>query len=131
VALVVLVFQLTGSGFGVAGMVASEILPVLLLGPLLGLVVDRYPRRSLMIGADLARAALALLIALTGGPVIVAYAVAFGLSALTQVFNPAASATLPDVVEEGHLVTANAAPWTVAVVLQIVLAPIAGGLIAV
>jgi len=45
VALVVLIFQLTGSGLGVAGTVALEILPVLLLGPLAGLVVDRYPRR--------------------------------------------------------------------------------------
>lgn len=40
VALVVLVFNLTGSGLGVAGTVAFEVLPILLLGPLAGLVVD-------------------------------------------------------------------------------------------
>jgi hypothetical protein len=44
VALVVLVFDLTGSGLSVAGTVASEVLPILLLGPLFGLGVDRYPR---------------------------------------------------------------------------------------
>ena len=33
IALVVLVFQLTGQGLAVAGLVAAEIAPVLLLGP--------------------------------------------------------------------------------------------------
>jgi hypothetical protein len=53
VALVVLVFQLTGSGLGVAGTVAFEVVPVLMLGPMVGLIVDRYPRRTLLIIADL------------------------------------------------------------------------------
>lgn len=52
VALVVLVFDLTGSGLGVAGTVVFEVLPVLLLGPLAGLVVDRVPRRRVMVSAD-------------------------------------------------------------------------------
>ncbi len=130
VALVVLVFQLTGSGLGVAGTVAFEVLPILLLGPVLGVVVDRYPRRSLMVAADLARGVVALLLALVGDSVVLAYGVAFGLSALTQVFNPAASSIVPDVVAPDELVDANAALWTVAVVLQIVLAPAAGLLIA-
>jgi len=55
VALVVLVFELTGSGAGVAGAVMFEVLPVLLLGPVAGLAADRLPRRRLMIGADLLR----------------------------------------------------------------------------
>ena len=76
VALVVLVFKLTGSGLGVAGTVAAEVLPVLLLGPVTGLIVDRYPRRRLMIVADLARAALALVLATLGDSVAAAYAVA-------------------------------------------------------
>lgn len=129
VALVVLVFQLTGSGLGVAGTVAFEVLPVLLLGPVVGLIVDRYPRRTLMVAADVVRAGLALLLALVGDSAAVAYGVAFGLSAFTQVFNPAASSTLPDVVKPDELVDANSLLWTVAVLLQIVLAPLAGSLI--
>lgn len=131
VALVVLVFNLTGSGLSVAGTVAFEVLPVLLLGPVVGLVVDRYPRRSLLVLADLLRAALALVVALFGQSVAVAYAVAFGLSALTVLFNPAAASLLPEVVESDDLVDANAALWTSAVVAQIILAPLAGVLIAV
>src|SRR5258707_4916891 len=59
VALVVLVFRLTGSGLGVSGAVIAEILPVLLLAPVAGAVVDRLPRIRVMVAADLWRAALA------------------------------------------------------------------------
>src|SRR5688500_7296 len=76
VALVVLVFTLTGSGLGVAGTVAFEVVPILLLGPLAGLTVDRYPRRSVMVAADLGRAVLVLVLAGIGDSVAVAYAVA-------------------------------------------------------
>jgi hypothetical protein len=59
VALVVLVFRLTGSGLGVAGVVVAEIAPVLLLAPLAGVLVDRLPRVGVMVAADLWRMTLA------------------------------------------------------------------------
>src|SRR6266536_1419682 len=59
VALVVLVFRLTGSGLGVTGAVIAEILPVLLLAPVAGVVVDRLPRVRVMVAADLWRMGLA------------------------------------------------------------------------
>jgi len=131
VALVILVFRLTGSGLGVAATVAFEVLPVLLLGPALGLAVDRRPRRRLMVTADLGRAALAALLATAHGSLIVAYLVAFGLATWSQLFNPAASSLVPEVVDGDELVDANTALWTVAVAAQVVLAPLAGLLIAV
>ncbi|MDP8975735.1 MAG: MFS transporter [Actinomycetota bacterium] len=130
VALVILVFDLTGSGIGVAATVAFEVLPVLLLGPALGLLVDRRPRRRLMVAADLGRAALAALLAAAHGSVVLAYVVAFGLASWSQLFNPAASSLVPDVVEADELVDANTALWTVAVAAQVVLAPVAGLVIA-
>src|SRR5207245_2629726 len=60
IALVILVFQLTGQGIAVAGLVVSEILPVLVLGPIAGVVIDRFSRKSVLIGADLFRAGLAV-----------------------------------------------------------------------
>ncbi len=129
VALVVLVFELTGSGTGVAGTVAFEVLPVLAFGPIAGMLVDRRSRRSVMIAADLARALLVASLALLGGSVALAFAVAFGVSAATVAFNPAASSLLPEVVDTEDLVDANALLWTVAIIAQIVLAPTAGALI--
>ena len=40
VALGLLVLELTGSGLGAAGVVAAEIVPVLLLAPIAGVVID-------------------------------------------------------------------------------------------
>jgi len=130
VALVVLVFELTDSGIGVAGAVAFEVLPVLLFGPVAGLAADRLSRRKLMVGADLGRAILATVLVMSNGSVGIAFAVAFGLSAGTVVFNPAASSLVPEVVGDNEVVTANSALWTAAVVAQVVLAPTAGVLIA-
>jgi hypothetical protein len=60
IALVVLVFEMTGRGVSVAGLVAAEIMPVLLLGPVAGVVIDRVDRKWVLIGADLFRAILVL-----------------------------------------------------------------------
>lgn len=130
VALVVLVFELTGSGLGVAGAVMFEVLPVLLLGPVAGLAADRLPRRSLMIVAALFQAAVALVLVIQADSVPVAYSVSFGLSIGVVLFNPAAGSLLPEVVGQEDLVTANTAMWTTAVTSQIALAPLAGFVIA-
>lgn len=126
VALVVLVFDVTGTGIGVAGVAVFEVLPVLLLAPVAGLAADRLSRPRLMIGADLARAAFATALVFSTGSVALAYAVAFGLSAGAVIFNPAASSLLPEIVGDDDVVTANSALWSAAVIGQIALAPTAG-----
>lgn len=129
VALVVLVFELTGSGLSVATIVVFEVVPVIALGPIAGVLADRYPCRSVMIGADVLRAALVGTLALVHGEVAIAFAVAFGVSVGSVFFNPAASSLVPDVVGEDELVDANTALWTIAVAAQVILAPLAGVLI--
>lgn len=130
VAIVVLVFRLTGTGRGVAGAVMFEVLPVLLIGPVAGLAADKMPRLRLMVGADLVRAgaAASLVLATTSVPAV--FAVSFILSAAATVFNPAASSLVPDLVDDEDLITANSALWTVAVIAQIALAPVAGWVVA-
>src|SRR4051812_4545439 len=65
VALVIVVYQLTGSGLKVGVTVLFEIVPVLAFGFLAGALVDRLPRLQLMMAADLGRAAIALTLAFT------------------------------------------------------------------
>ncbi len=84
VAVVVLVFRLTGSGAGVSGAVIAEIVPVL-LAPVAGAVVDRLPRIRVMVAADLWRTALAAVLPLVDHHLAAVYAIAFGLSAGTGV----------------------------------------------
>ncbi|MBI2705643.1 MAG: MFS transporter [Actinobacteria bacterium] len=131
VAVVVVVYQLTGSGLQVAGTVAFEVAPVILFGVIAGAVVDRYDRRVVMVAADLSRAAVAVSLVLVHDQVAVIYLAAFLLSAASVFFNPAASSILPAVVAEDEILGANSALWSSAVISQIALAPLAGALVAI
>lgn len=130
VAVVILVYRLSGSGLSVAVTVIVEIIPFLGLGLFAGAVVDRLPRVAVMVGADLARAVIAALLAVFGRQLSVVYAAAFAMSACTVFFNPAANSVLPSVAGDDKLLGANSAIWSAAVVSQIVLAPVAGLLVA-
>ena len=129
VALAILVYRLTGSGLGVAGVVVAEVLPVLLVAPLAGAVVDRLPRVAVMVASDLGRAALAAVLAVRHDSPLVVYAVAFGLSTGAVFFNPAANSVLPSLVRDDEVVAANSATWTAAVLSQVLLAPLSGVLV--
>jgi len=124
--LALLVLHLTGSGLGVSGVVLAEIAPVLIFAPLAGPLVDRLPRVRVMVSADVVRFVLAAVLAVWHGEILVVYAVAFGLSAGSVFFNPAAGSLLPAVVDDEELVAANSGIWSAAVLSQIVLAPLAG-----
>jgi MFS family permease len=130
VALAILIYQLTGSGIGVVGVVVAEILPVLLIAPFAGVLVDRLPRIQTMIASDLVRAVLAGVLAVWHDDPLVVYGVAFGLSAGAVFFNPAANSVLPSIVTDDEIVAANSATWTAAVLSQVVLAPLSGALVA-
>jgi MFS family permease len=126
VTLALLVYELTGSGLGVVAVVAAEILPVLLFAPLAGALVDRLPRVRVMVAADLGRAALVGVLAVTTEYLWLVFVVAFGTSLGTVLFNPAAGSVLPALVRPDALVAANSGIWTAAVLSQIALAPLAG-----
>ena len=128
-ALALLVLDLSGSAVGVTGVVAAEILPVLVLGPLAGALVDRWSRVRVMVGADLLRAALAAALVVWHDDLVGVYGLAFGLAMGAVFFNPAASSVLPGLVAERELVAANTGIWTAAVLSQVVLAPLAGVLV--
>jgi len=65
----VLVYERTGSGLITAAVYALTYLPALFGGVLLGPLADRLPRRALLIGGDVIRAALLAVMALPSLPV--------------------------------------------------------------
>ncbi|MDQ6858488.1 MAG: MFS transporter, partial [Chloroflexota bacterium] len=129
IALVVLVFRLSGQGLAVAGLVAIEIVPVLVLGPVAGVVIDRLGRKAILIGSDLFRAALVLTLLWPQG-VWHAYLVAAGLSAGGVFFNPTVNAVIPVLTTPEQRLAANSVSWSTGRLVQIVAASIAGALIA-
>src|SRR5215208_7822253 len=129
IALVVLVFQLTGQGIAVAALVAAEILPVLFLGPIAGVVIDRFHRKAVLIGSDLIRAVLVLTLVWPQGAWH-AYLVAAGLAAGNTFFNPTVQAVIPVVTTEEQRLAANSVAWSTGRLVQILASAVAGGLVA-
>lgn len=129
IALVVLVYELTGRGAAVALLVVAEVVPVLLLGPVAGVVIDRFSRKSVLIGADLVRALLALSLVWPQGAWH-AYLVAAGIAAGNTFFNPTVQAVIPELTTEEQRLAANSVSWTTGRLVQIIASALAGGLIA-
>jgi len=129
VALSLLIYRLTASGLGVTGVVIAEIIPVLLLAPVAGPLIDRTGPVRVMIAADLVRAGLVTILAVHHQSPTIVYAIAFGMSTGAAFFNPSAGAVLPTLVGKESLVAANSGIWTAAVIPQIALAPLAGLLV--
>jgi MFS family permease len=128
IALVVLVYQLTGQGVAVAALVAAEILPVLLLGPVAGVVIDRFSRKAVLIWSDLIRAVLVLSLLWPHGAWH-AYLVAAGLAAGNTFFNPTVQAVIPALTTEEQRLAANSVAWSTGRLVQILASAVAGGLI--
>ena len=129
VALVVLVFGLSHSGLAVSGLVLTEIVPTLLLGPVAGILIDRVDRKRLLIATDLARTLLILLLAVTH-VLWAVYLLAALLAVGATLFNPALQAVIPALLDEQERLAANSVAWSSGRLVQIIGAALAGGLIA-
>ena len=127
VALAIDVQDRTDSGVWVFAVLAVEVLPTVVVGLLLGPLLDRLERRSLMMAADVLR--VGVFVALPFAPnaaVVVVLALVAGLA--TGFFRPAVYAGVPNLVPEEELPRANALLQTVEN-LSWMLGPIVGGLL--
>lgn len=129
IALVVWVYQRTGSSLVVAGTVFFEVLPVVLLAPVSGVVIDRLPRKAVLIISDVVRGLLVLALLLTT-ELWQIYTIVTLLTAAGTFFNPAVSATLPTLLDEDDLLAANSVSWSTGRFVQIIGSALAGGMIA-
>ena len=127
----VLVLQAGPGALSLLGVAAT--LPALALGLFAGVWVDRQRRRPLMIAADLIRglALLSVPVAAWLGLLTIAqlFVVVMAVAALSLLFNAADAALLPELVERGRLVKANAARETVDATSEMIGPPIGGVLV--
>jgi MFS family permease len=110
VAVFALLLDLTGSATAVAWMMIVQFLPMALVGPIAGVVVDRVDRRRLMIATDVLRGllVLGLLLVRTREEVWLAYVLMALTVTLSAFFEPARTATIPNVTSREELMPANA-----------------------
>lgn len=99
-ALTVIVLERTGSPAWAAGVTAVSLAGYVGLGQVLATLADRRGRISVMLGADLVRAAMFGLMLISGIPVGVMLVLAFLAGLATPPFEAARSAAIPDLVPE-------------------------------
>jgi DHA3 family macrolide efflux protein-like MFS transporter len=112
VALLWFVYELTGSAMKMTMVGLLQTIPPLVFGPLIGVYLDRLPKKAVMVWVDLVRALLTVLI-----PVLYAldtlsieglYGLVFLTSVVSTVFGPALVSAVPLLVRPSELMSANA-----------------------
>ena len=104
------IYVLTGSTLASATMLLASFVPQVALSSLAGVFVDRWDAKRTMIVTNLLLAAglLPLLAVHRAGEVWIVYVVVAYEACVQQFFAPAQQSVMPRLVDEQHLVTANA-----------------------
>jgi MFS family permease len=111
-ALLAFVYERTHSSAWLGITTAARVLPIVVCGPLGGVLADRYDRRRLMLASDGIRVVLMLalaLVAAAGLPVLLAPIIAALATAASSAYVPCVAATTPRLVDDADLPAANAA----------------------
>jgi dTMP kinase len=94
------------ANFAIAGVFIARLLPAVFLGPIAGVIADRFDRRRLMVTVDILRGALYISI-----PIVHTYfwlyAAMILVECLTLFWSPAKEASVPNLVPREKLENAN------------------------
>lgn len=125
VALSLLAYDLAGPAAGaVLGTVlAIKMVAYVVVAPIMATVTNRLPRKAVLVGADLTRATVALLLPFVG-QVWQVYALVFVLQAASATFTPAFQAAIPAILTDEHAYTRGLSLSRLAYDLEAMVSPI-------
>jgi MFS family permease len=114
IAVFALAMEITHSGLVVTGIMLARAVPAVTVGPLAGVLLDRFDRKRIMIASDLARAVIALgfILALTEKRTWLLYLFSALLMVASPFFTAGRSAILPTIASEDEIHTANSLTQT-------------------
>lgn len=111
-ALLWFVYSITGSALKTTVIGLMQTLPPIVFGPVIGVMVDRLPKKAILIGSDLARALLIGLIpcwvSAESFTIQGLYVLTFFYGIATAMFVPTLSSSVPLMVKKEQLTAANA-----------------------
>ena len=135
-ALMFYAYHLTGSAMAMAILAMVQVIPVVIFAGFVGVYVDQWNRKKIMVASDIVRAIVILFIPLaiyfpTFLPTIQwVYLLTFIYASANAWFFPARSASIPNLVERDELVAANSLSQMTFQVVQLVVPPVGGILVA-
>ena len=94
------------ANFAIAGVFIARLLPSVILGPIAGVIADRFDRKKVMVIGDILRAALFISIPLVGNYLWL-YIATVLVECVTLFWSPAKEATVPNLVPKNKLESAN------------------------
>src|SRR6478672_5025891 len=109
IAVLSLAVEETHSGAIIAGLMLSRAIPAVLVGPLAGVLLDRFDRKRIMIASDLVRG---FIFAVGHHQVWMLYVLSALLMVASPFFTSGRSAILPSIATEDELHTANSLTQT-------------------
>ena len=94
------------ANFAIAGVFIARLLPSVILGPIAGVIADRFDRKSVMVLGDILRAGLFISIPIVGNYLWL-YIATVLVECVTMFWSPAKEATVPNLVPNNKLESAN------------------------
>ncbi|MCB0239415.1 MAG: MFS transporter [Anaerolineae bacterium] len=114
--LIVLIERMTGSSIHQGLIIFSFTLPAIIFAPISGVIIDRWPKKYVLMASNgfrvIAIFSYFLVLGMqgrvsTGWLLLALYLLTFSMATIGQFFNPAEAATIPILVERDHLIAAN------------------------
>jgi MFS family permease len=136
-ALLFYAFALTGSELAMAGLAMTQILPMVLFSGIIGVYIDRWDRKKIMIATDIVRAIVTFLYPFVPvfpavvSPLTWLYMLSFVYATSNAFFFPARSASIPRLVQREELVTANSLSQMTFQMVSLIFTPLGGALMAI
>lgn len=114
IAVFALAMEVTHSGLVVTGIMLSRAVPVIAMGPLAGVLLDRFDRKQIMIASDVMRAfvALGFILTVTYHQPWLLYLLSALLMVASPFFTAGRSAILPTIADQREIHTANSLTQT-------------------
>ena len=94
------------ANFAIAGVFIARLLPSVILGPIAGVIADRFDRKKVMVLGDILRAGLFISIPIVGNYFWL-YIATVLVECVTLFWSPAKEATVPNLVPKNKLENAN------------------------
>ncbi len=122
IAIFVLLINLTGSGEAISWFLIAKFLPTFFLGPITGVVADRFDRKKIIIFCDLVRVLVvfSFLFIREAEQVYLVFVLTVLQESLWSFWQPAREASLPDICNKEEIALANGlsgASWSVMLAL--------------